>query len=35
MLINDEIIYDIVMRSSGVGAGGAWVANANPKGLIC
>jgi len=34
MLINDEITYDIVMKSSGIGAGGARVASATPKVLI-
>jgi len=35
MLINDEIAHDTVMKSSDVGAGDAWVANASPKSLVC
>jgi len=35
ILINNEIAYDTVMKSSGIGGGGAGVASAPPKVLIC
>jgi len=34
-LINHEITYDTVMKSSGVGDGGAAVESVHPKVLIC